>query len=71
MTAYPTGPVSNADIVGHRMPGKRSGGLRNKHRSGRGPYSRSRKCQLADYYGEWINGRQITPDKIRRWEQPE
>jgi len=39
-------------------------GLRNRHRDGRGPYSRRRKAERADRYGEFDRGAQKTQDVI-------
>lgn len=47
------------------MPRCRTG-LRNRYRGGRGSYSRNRKSVVTDYYGVWRDGRQMTPDKIRK-----
>ena len=42
-------------------------GNRNRYRPrGRSSYARQGKSRSADFYGEWINGRCIVPEKIRK-----
>lgn len=50
---------------------RKSTGLRNRHRGGRGTYSRNRKNHAADSYGRYENGRLTVPERIREWIQPD
>jgi hypothetical protein len=45
---------------------RRRTGLRNRKRTGRSTYSKLGKARSADYYGSYVNGRQVSPERIAR-----
>lgn len=59
--------MSNAE---RGISSRRGSGLRNRHRNGRGTYSRQNKIARADRYGKYENGRCLYPDHIKEWIQP-
>lgn len=45
---------------------RKSSGLRNRYRTGKGTYHKLRKNRVADYYGTWVNGRCTEAERIGR-----